>query len=229
MKINLALITSIIVAVGLVAFGFTAVQISSDREQLKNELEVKTIRVAEDFYKAYFSDLELGESLDSSKITDSIINRYGFTGVALYLNQDSIIALNNDVKPFLQSSTDYISQAISADSSIGRYITLKGDNYFEYTRVIKKVDLPAAAVVFFADARYIGHIINSIWFHNFWRWFLQALVISIVTLLIVRWGILSPIKKLLNGPGRPGLVILMCYKNVRWLLFWNLYIKRFPV
>src|SRR5689334_5687847 len=116
MKINLALITSIIVAVGLVAFGFTIFQISSDRQQLKNELEVKTIRVAEDFYKAYFERVEHGDSLRTSKITDSIINQYRFTGIAVYFSLDSIVPLNQDVIPLLESSTDFVSQAISADS-----------------------------------------------------------------------------------------------------------------
>ena len=50
MKINLALILSIIAAVGLVALGFTAFQISSEQQRLKVELEIKTVRVAEDFY-----------------------------------------------------------------------------------------------------------------------------------------------------------------------------------
>jgi hypothetical protein len=42
MKINLALILSIIGAVGIVAFGFTAFQIYSERQQLNTELELKT-------------------------------------------------------------------------------------------------------------------------------------------------------------------------------------------
>jgi hypothetical protein len=50
MKINLALIASIIIAVGLAAFGFTAFQISSEREKLNAELEAKTIRTAEELY-----------------------------------------------------------------------------------------------------------------------------------------------------------------------------------
>ena len=39
MKINLALIVAIIVAVGLVALAFTAYQISSERQTLNSELE----------------------------------------------------------------------------------------------------------------------------------------------------------------------------------------------
>jgi trehalose-6-phosphate synthase len=198
MKINLALITSIIVGVGLVAFGFTAFQIAGDREQLNNELENKTVRIAEDFYEAYFLELEKGDSLETSKITDSIVNQYRFIGINVYFNQDSIISTNDVVKPLLASSADFISQAISADSSMGRFVKIEGAHYYEYVRLIKNTDLPAAAVVFYTDANYIENILNGVWFRNFWRWFLQALVISIVTLLIVRWGILSPINRVIE-------------------------------
>lgn len=198
MKINFALVTSIIIGVGLIAVGFTVFQIASEREKLKNELEIKTVKIAEDFYDTYFKGLEQGDSLDFENITDSLINQYRFTGIAVYFNQDSIMAINPAIKPFLSSSTDYISQAISADSSMGSFIKISGNKYYEYTRLIRKADLPAAAVVFFTDAEYIENILTHIWFSNFLRWFLQALVISVVTLLIVRWGILSPINKIIE-------------------------------
>jgi hypothetical protein len=51
MRINLALILSIIVAVGVVALVFTAFQISSEKQKLNNELQSKTVRLAEDFIK----------------------------------------------------------------------------------------------------------------------------------------------------------------------------------
>lgn len=198
MKINLALVASIILGIGLVAFGFTAFQISNERSKLNNELEIKTIKLSEDFYGAYFNKLEAGDSSAYAKITDSIISQYRFAGIAIYFNQDSILDLNDTIMPLPKSSIDYISQAISADSSMGTFIEIKGNKYYQYTRLIKNTGFPAAAVVFLTDAEYIGNILNSIWFSNFLRWFLQALVISIVTLFIVRWGILSPINKIIE-------------------------------
>ena len=58
MKINLALIVSIILAVGLVALGFTAFQISSERQELNGELESRTISLAEDFYRLHLKATE---------------------------------------------------------------------------------------------------------------------------------------------------------------------------
>src|SRR5665213_1530550 len=192
MKINLALIISIIAAVGLVAFGFTAFQISSERQQLNNELEAKTIQTAEAFYKSHFSHLAKEDSQLFRNITDSLITQYRFSGLAVYYNNDSLVALNSQAEPFLKYSTDYIAQSISADSSMGHLLSIHGKKVYEYIRLIKQHDLPESAIIFYADADYITNIVKSIWLRNFILWFLQALVISIVTLLVVKWGILSP-------------------------------------
>ena len=98
MRINLALILSIIVAVGVVALVFTAFQISSEKQKLNNELQSKTVRLAEDFYKTYFRHLEDRDSVPLRGITDSVINQYSFIGLAVYYNRDSIIPLNSSTQ-----------------------------------------------------------------------------------------------------------------------------------
>src|SRR4030095_13551987 len=193
MKINLAFILSIIVAVGIVAFVFTAVQISSERQKLNSDLESKTVRVAEDFYQSNLKQLEAGDSIRLKKYAGDLIYQYDFSGIAIYYNRDSIVTLNDSIQPLIETSSDYIARAISADSSIGNTIKADGKKYYEYIRVVKRQDKPSVAVIFYADAGYIKNIINSIWLGNFVRWFIQALVIAIVTLLMLRWGIFRPL------------------------------------
>ncbi|HYK56099.1 MAG TPA: hypothetical protein VEV15_06435, partial [Flavisolibacter sp.] len=197
MKINLALIASIILAVGLVAFGFTVFQISSERQQLSSELKARTMRVADDFYGNHLRGLETGDSL-YSKITDSLITQYSFAGIAIYYNADSIVSLNKPTQSYLEESQDYISEAISADTSKGNILTVNGKKLYQFIKIIKRADLPDAAVIFYSDAEYIENILNNIWLRNFARWFLQALIISIVTLFIIRWGILTPLNKVVE-------------------------------
>lgn len=189
MKINLALILSIILAVGLVALGFTAFQISSERQELKTELEATTISLADDFYRIHLRANKQSTGLHLEGITDSIISQYRFAGIAVHHNNDSLIALNQAAEKYIIRSSDFAAQAISADSSMGNFISIGGDDLYEYIKVIKRQGLPSSAVIFYADAGYISNIINSIWLRNFIRWFLQAFLISIVTLLIVRWGV----------------------------------------
>lgn len=197
MKINIALIASIIIAVGLVAFGFTAFQISTERSQLKNELETKTIRLADEFFANHLTSLQKGDSLPI-EITDSIISQYNFTGILLYYNADSIVPLNQNAKSYIEPATDYIAQALSAETSMGSIITKGRKDLYQYIRVINREHLPESAAVFYADATYIKNILNSIWLRSFVRWFLQALLISGITLLIIRRGILMPLNKVVD-------------------------------
>ncbi|HYE56213.1 MAG TPA: trehalose-6-phosphate synthase [Chitinophagaceae bacterium] len=197
MKINIALVLSIIIAVGLVAFGFTAVQISSERSELNNELETKTIRLADEFYAKYLKELEKGDTLNTL-ITDSIIQQYNFTGIIIYFNSDSIVTFNQESQNYLSNTKDYITEALAADTAKSSIVKLGGKNIHQYVRVINRTGLPEIAIAFYADATYIRNIINSIWLRNFLRWFLQAMVISVVTLLIIRWGILTPLNKVID-------------------------------
>ena len=197
MKINIALVIAIIVAVGMVALGFTAFQISSEREKLNTELQLRTVRVAEDYFANYLTGLGTGTH-SKVNISDSVIGQYDFLGMAVYYNADSVITSNNKTALFFPHSTDFVAQALSADSSFGNTIQVNGKNIYQYIRLVKRLDLPVIAVVFYTDADYIENIIKSIWLRNFLRWFLQALVISVVTLFIVKWGILNPLNKVVE-------------------------------
>ena len=198
MKINLALIISIIVAVGLVALGFTAVQISTEREELNQELESKTIRVAEDFYNSHLQGAFDSTGFHLKNVNDSVISHYSLAGLAVYHNADSIEPVTEASKDFVTESKDFIAKAIAADSSMGTFFKANSKQVYGYLRIIKMHEFPSSAVVFYIEAEYIRNILNSIWLRNFVRWFLQALVISIVTLLIVRWGILTPLGKVVE-------------------------------
>ena len=197
MKLNLALIIAIIVAVGVVALVFTAFQISSEKQKLNNELEANTIRKGDDFFTRYLIALKTKDTI-AVKNADSLVSKFSFEGISVYYNADTVKSLNHDATHLTAVSSDNVKEAITADTSSTRFLKTEGKNFFEYIKVIKRDSLPSAVVVFYTNADYIKNIINGIWLRNFMRWFLQALVISIVTLLIVRWGILSPLNKVID-------------------------------
>ncbi len=198
MRINLALVLSLLFGVALVAIGFTAFQVAADRERLTGDLESKTIQVAEVFYKSHFTNLRREDSLHFRHITDSLINQYRFTGLAVFYNPDSLRAINPAIEPFLHISHDFIARVIAADSSQGQIVSVKGKKQYEYVRLVNQRQQPVSAIVFYADADYISNIIRNSWVTGFGKWFLQAMVIALVTLLIVRWGILTPLNRVVE-------------------------------
>jgi trehalose-6-phosphate synthase len=193
MKFNFALIISLVLAVGFVSLAFTISQSSSEKERLTAELETKTIRVSEDFYNNYLSDLSKGDSVHVRKITDRTISQHRLIGIAIYYRPDSIVTVDSSVRKFIPTSLDYIAQAISADSSMGNIINIEGKNVYEYIKLFQANN----AIVFYTDASYIQNLIQGIWLRNFMRWFIQAMVVALITVLIIRWSIFTPINRIL--------------------------------
>lgn len=197
MRLNFALILSIILAVGIVAFVFTFYQISSERTKLNRELETRVAKISEEILK---SDTFFYEKVNRENIehfVESIKSRYNLLGIAIYYSNDSVIG-NRASYPYIKHSLDYIAQAISADTAMGNFITIDGNTIYQYIEPIRREEISNNAIVLFRDAEYIDNIIDSIWLRNFIRWFVQALLISLVTVLIIRWGIFSPINKIVS-------------------------------
>ncbi len=198
MKLNAALIISIILAVGVVALGFTFFQISSEREKLNSELQLKSAQKAEEFCDKHLNIL-VQDSLGFSQwAADSIISHYHLLGIAVYYSNDSIAFLNSKAEDLFSNSIDYTTQAINANKDYSNFFTQKGNRVFQYIKPIERNNISNIAVVFYTDAEYIDHIISNIWLRNFIRWFLQALFVSFVTIVIIRWIIFNPINKIVD-------------------------------
>jgi trehalose-6-phosphate synthase len=197
MRLTIAFILSIIFAVGLVAFGFTFYQSSTERTRLNGELEIQTRQVGEEMFKDDTFLINKINQHNIERFADSINKRHNLLGLAIYYNTDSILS-NDSTRNFINYSRDYISQSITGDTSLGDFFKTDGKKIFQYIMPVKQPDRYNYAVVLYTDAGYIDKVIDSIWFKNFIRWFIQAFLASLVTLLIIRWGIFSPINKIVD-------------------------------
>ncbi len=197
MRLTLALILSIIFAVGLVAFGFTFYQSTSERKNLVKELELRTSQSAEQIFKRSISYFEQISQENLEQAGDTICKQYDMLGLAIYYRYDSII-WTYPVSRYINYSADYIRQSITADTSSGNFFTVDGLNIYQYIKPLRKNDVSKSSVILYTDASYIDKTISSIWFRNFIRWFMQALFASVATLLIIRWGIFNPINRIVD-------------------------------
>jgi trehalose-6-phosphate synthase len=195
MRFAISFILSIIFAVGLVAFGFTFFQSSNERTKLNRELEVRTTHISEEIFRNKPSFINQTDHQEIELFADSINKQFNLTGFALYFNYDSILC-NSSSRPLINYSRAYILQAITADTCVGTFFRSDGRKMYQYIKPLKNIDRSNTAVVFYTDAGYIDKVIGSIWFRNFMGWFVQAFLVSVITLLLIRWGILRQINKI---------------------------------
>jgi trehalose 6-phosphate synthase len=197
MRLNISVILSLLFAVGLVAFGFTFYQSSTEKTKLNNELESRTLRIANEIFRhdtLFFE--KIGEK-NINHFSDSINRQFNLLGFAIYYNYDSILS-SNSARGFIKYSKPYISQSITADSSVGNFFKSDREKIYQYIKPLKKSGRFNNAVVFYSDAGYIDKVLRNIWSRNFMGWFLQAFLVSVLTLLLIRWGILRQVNKIVE-------------------------------
>ncbi len=195
MRFTLSFILSIIFAVGLVAFGFTFFQSSAEKTKLNNELEFRTGQVVKEIFHNDTSFFEKIDQKSINRYADSINKLYNLLGFAIYYNYDSILC-NSSVSSLIDYSKAYVYQSVTEETSVGNFFKSDGKKIYQYVKPLKHIDRYNKAVVFYADARYINKVIGRIWFRNFMGWFIQAFLVSVITLLLIRWGIFRQIKKI---------------------------------
>lgn len=198
MKLNLALILSIVIAVGIVAFGFTYFQISNERERLNSELEEKVNLIAQRFIETNLPVIEKRPGILNNDNTEKLLNQYRLLAITIYYNPDSILYLGASASSLFEKSSDYITQAATADTIISEFFTAGNSNIYQLIKPVKTNDLLDKTIICYSEAGYIENIIGSIWLRNFLRWFMQALLVSFITILVVRWGIFSPINNIVE-------------------------------
>ncbi len=194
MRITMALVLSIIVAIGLVAFGFTYFQISTERRKLVNDLEARAVHISEEILKNDTLHNGKVKAGNIERISDSLKIIYNLSGIAFYFSNDSIVTSNN-TREIVTSSISYIVQSIGSGNPMGGMVRSEGKNIYRYIRPVGDEIKPYNAILTLTDGDYIERILSDIWFRNFVRWFIQAFLISLVTVIIIRWGIFNQINK----------------------------------
>ena len=197
MRFTLAFILLIIFAVGLVAVGFTFFQSSTEKTKLQGELEFKTAQVAGEIFRHDSSFFEKITRKNIEQLADSLNNRYNLRGCAVYYYYDSILS-SNSASRLVEYSRGDIARSITADTTFGKYFKGEGEKLYQYIEPVKRVNKSMYAVVLYTYAGYIDKAVATIWFRNFIRWFIQAFLVSLVALILIRWGIFSQINKIVD-------------------------------
>jgi trehalose 6-phosphate synthase len=198
MKINLAFILSVILAVALVALGFTYFEVSKERNRLKSELENRSSMIAQEFNNLYSSRMEDQAQDFDKKITDSLSTHYNLLGIAIYNGNNQLVAMEPDVKPYIDNTYSYLLKSVYSGSSVGNFFSEGGKTVYQYVKPSGKDYKGSKAVVLYSDAGYIHTIIKRIFAGNFLRLFIQVLLMVLATALLIRWGVFQPINKIVN-------------------------------
>jgi len=198
MKVSYTLFFSIILAMGIVAAGFTFFQASNERTRLDKEMMARSSRVSDEFIKTLTRYEDKNDTLDLDSVAHFLSKKYRLLGIALYVDVDSVAFSSLSVKGLLQYTEEDILSSVTSDSVIGRFFRDQGLYIFQYIRPVNDGKIISKAIVVYTEAGFVNQAIMSIWFRNLFRWFIQAVLVAFITVLILRWSIFTPLNKMVN-------------------------------
>jgi trehalose 6-phosphate synthase len=196
LRINLRIILSIVVVISVLVFLFTLMQVRQEKERLTIDLQCRAALLGESLKETIEPLLEEGHPERLQKIVEKFGNRERLAGVAVYDVKDKLIAATPSLSAHLSATPPFVSNAMNSDEEGGHFSQLGGKEMYLYALALRREEGVAGALVIIHDPSYIQDRLSVIWKNNFIRFLVNVLVISLTTLLLIRWSMAGPIAKM---------------------------------
>jgi trehalose 6-phosphate synthase len=196
LRINLRIILSVVVVISVLAFLFTLVQVWQEKERLTVDIQRRTSLLGESLKETIEPLLEKERPERLQKIVEKFGNRERLAGVAVYDVKDKLIAATPPLAAHLSVTPAFVTNAMNSDLESGHFFYMGGKEMYLYALPLHREEGVAGALVIIHDPSYIQDRLSLIWKNSFIRFLVNALVISLTTLLLIRWSMAGPIAKM---------------------------------
>ncbi len=175
---------------------FTLMQVQQEKERLMVDLQRRSDLLGESLKETIEPLLEKGRPERLQKIVEKFGNRERLTGVAVYDVKDKLVAATVPWSGHLSKTPKFVSDAMNSDLKDGHFFRLGEKEMYLYVLPLHREEAVAGALVIIQNPSYIQDRLSLIWKNSFLLFLAYALVISLATLLLVRWSISGPIAKM---------------------------------
>jgi trehalose 6-phosphate synthase len=196
LRINLRVILSIVFVISVLALLFTLTQVRQEKERLTIDLQRRSSLLGESLKETIEPLLEKERPDHLQKIVEKFGNRERLAGVAVYDVKDKLIATTPTLSDHLSVTPKFVTNAMNSNLESGHFFNLGGKEMYLYALPLHREEGVAGALVVIQDPSYIQDRLSLIWEDSFIRFLVNALVISLTTLLLIRWSMTGPIAKM---------------------------------
>jgi alpha,alpha-trehalose-phosphate synthase [UDP-forming] len=192
---SVRLIISLIIGITLVSLCSSYYEVLGEKRTLRRDLERRADVLGESLVSNVERSLERNSGRDLERIVQRFGNREHLIGIAVYDLDKKLIAATPELQSRLATAPPLLGQAIDKDDGASAFLRLENAQVEMYAVPVHKDDKVVGGLLIVHDAGYIRDQNLKTWRESFLRILLQVLVISVVTLLIVRWSIAGPIAR----------------------------------
>src|SRR3990172_9559599 len=194
MRLVIRLLGAIWISSLVIIAGFAFLQVQSERSRMLTDLERRAWLMGEGLKEAIEPAILRGQPARIERI----LKKFGSPrrGIAVYDQFAGLLVATPDLAPRLPSSLPIISQALTTGEAQKGVETVGGQKTYLYAVPLHGEERPAGALVVFLDASQLEFHLSALWQQNAVRLVILASVVSLLTLLVVRWSITHPLRRM---------------------------------
>jgi len=189
------LIVSLILGITVVSLLSSYYEVVVDKRGLRKDLTHR----AEVLGESLAGNVEKVWDKDSKRELERLVQRFGnrehLVGVAVYDENGNLMAATAGLGDRLATSPSVVKDATRTDSGTSEFTHLGADSVHLYGVPLHRDDAVVGGLLIVHDASYIRADSLRVWRETFLRVLVQVFLITLITLLIVRWSIGGPIAR----------------------------------
>jgi trehalose 6-phosphate synthase len=196
--LSVRLIVALILGMALVSLSSAYYQVLVGQRGLRKDLERRAEVLGESLAGNVERDLEKGSMHALQRIVERFGNREHLVGIAIYDQQSNPVVATPDLASILTVTPQIVPQAMRENHGIGVFQKLGTAHLHIYVVPLHRTEEDGAVIGSLAivhDTGYIPAEARHIWRETFLSALVYVLLITVITLLIVRWSIAGPIAR----------------------------------
>lgn len=196
MKLSLRLILFLVVSVSAATFVVSRSLVRAEKDRISSDLIHRAETLADSLQEAIEPALQHASHPRLQQIVDRFSNREHLLGIAIYGKENNPVVVSANLRNDGKVPPDLILQSENEDNGIGSFTEFKGGAAYLYLVPLHSGHSISGVLATFHDASYIESQSWLIWRNAFWHVVVQVILVVLLTLLIIRWTIVQPIKQI---------------------------------
>lgn len=196
MKITIRLIVALLIAIALVAVGFSFFQVRSEKSRLEKDMERRAAVLAESLQESVKPLVQSNTRSKLNRLVERFGNRERLKGVVVYDAQGNVLALTPDLALKIPQPLPLAVKASVDNQHAGSFLSIDGKETYLYALPFLEDNAVVGTLVLIHDASFITIRLIEIWRYNLLRSLTLSVLIAVITLLVIRWSITGPIAQI---------------------------------
>lgn len=194
MKITLRLIVSLMSVITLVVTAFTYFQVRHEKKMMLDEIERRATVLSESLQEAIEPVLADPQQKTLTRLVEKFGNRERLVGIAVYDSGLNTLAITKSLAKWLPDPPSEIQDVLSSRIvKTMSWVDPNGHDRHVYLFPLQSPENSPFVLALFHDADHVRIRLKQIWQVGFIRWLIQAFLLCMVTVFVIRWNVMSPL------------------------------------